>query len=119
MQRKRSVVVPARDGGKKCPPLVEKKHNSIDCKETAVYGEWSKCTKACNTGHQWRHWERNVCSQNAVLQYKLKATQGRACNTFDCEYAKDDVVVKVVIPPIRPVVANALRLVEELPADDR
>lgn len=115
LRRTRSVVVAATDGGKVCPTLVEQKLNQIDCKETVVYGEWSKCTKACNAGHQWRHWERAVCSQKAVLQYKIKFTQGRQCNSQNCVYAKDDKIVPVVIPKIGAApVANELRLDEQL-----
>lgn len=113
LQRTRSVLVPARDGGLKCPALVEQKLNSDDCKESVTYGEWSKCTKACGSGHQWRRWERDVCSGQSVVKYTIKMTQGRVCNPEACRFAKDDVIVPVVIPSIAKV-ANALRLEEQI-----
>jgi hypothetical protein len=103
LQRKRSIRVFPKFGGKKCPVLVQTKvHSAVTgCKNAVVYGAWSECTKKCGTGYRYRHWERVTCSGTSTLKTHLQMRQGEHCNTNACANPKDaNTVIKVFVPPV-------------------
>jgi hypothetical protein len=117
MKRTRTIVTPAQYDGTACPKLAETKHwhETHDCKDDAVFGAWSECNKKCNTGHQYRMWEKVVCSRQSVLSYHIKFREGRQCNTFACAFDGDDGITAKKVPALKKhIVATEMVLDESI-----
>lgn len=86
-RRHRFANIPAANGGKPCPTLVQitrcdVKICPIDCQVTA-WSAWSQCTKSCSGGQQLR--TRSIIHRPTFDGKEcglLAATQ--SCNAFNC-----------------------------------
>jgi hypothetical protein len=104
VRRSRTITTKPAFGGKKCPALASTTHHRgvHACKAARVYGDWSKCTKTCGPGYQYRLWEATECSQTSTLKHHLSMRQGRHCFTRACTSAdKDDhTTPDFYVPPL-------------------
>jgi hypothetical protein len=116
VKRTRTVTTSSAFGGVACPSLEQTKHwhTTSGCKDKAEFGEWSACSKKCNSGHQYRLWEKVVCSKAAVLAFHLKFREGRRCNTFSCKFRGDHKANDVQVPKLKRHVVAAEMLEADL-----
>jgi len=108
MTRSRDKTVEPENGGDPCPEQKEAREcNSFACNADCVladWGQWSSCSKACNSGTQERTKEITV---ESVGQGKCAKWDDptrldfQDCNTFDC---------RELIPPGRTTVKCSAKI---------
>ena len=100
LKRTRTVVSEAELGGASCPPLVETKmwHKVVKCETRDVYGMWSQCTQACDSGHRYRYRKHIMCSNTAVVQMHMVFRESATCNTRACGVSEIPTKVTVDVP---------------------
>jgi len=85
LKRTRPRLAAPAFGGVACGEEEQTKQFHLQCQDMVVYSDWSKCTKACDSGYRYRYRTHHVCSKSAALKYKLRFRQGERCNTQSCD----------------------------------
>jgi hypothetical protein len=110
LARSRTVLTAAKYGGAPCPALSERKKwfCEDELKFVTVYGDWSACSKACNTGVRTREKKVKYCSRSAALNMKLAFRQSEKCNSRDCGPTEDATPHGPAWPVAVPAVGGAV-----------
>ena len=84
-RRSKSVIQPARYGGRACPPTRDTANCnshpcSIDCKHS--WNAWTACSKTCGVGIQTRSYDVDTAASYGGDACPAK--ESRVCNTQQC-----------------------------------
>ena len=94
-QEDRDSEVACEDAADQEKPDEEMEQDAIKHEEQKVeYSEWTQCTKTCGSGYQYRYRELHMCSQTAVVKFKLRHRQGRRCNSHDCPTEQEQAMLR-------------------------
>merc|ERR1719210_1426744 len=108
MTRNRDKTIEPENGGDPCPEQAETREcNTFACNANCVladWGEWSACSKACNSGTQERTKEIKVqpVGQGKCAKWDDPTRLDfQTCNTFDC---------RNILPPGRTTVKCSAKI---------
>jgi len=87
--RHRTIIVPSRRGGRRCPPLMRETQPCGEelCMADCIMSDWSRwsaCTTTCGGGLQSRTRVVQVAPQNGGKPCPQQARQNKKCNSKGC-----------------------------------